>query len=157
MTTFSANLGGCQPDDGECPKGFYLTEKRVCEPDQNCGDECPPGYYFNTDINCCESIPPDNFGCPDESFWHEKYEKCVPIDDYNCGFGMTYNGYGECDQDPYTPGPDDPPEGDCPPGLFLANANTCDPQEDGSSPDNPPPGTGLRPGDQIGPDGAGHT
>ena len=149
MTTFSANLGGCQPDDGECPPGYFLTENRVCEPDQNRGDECPPGYYFNDDINCCEPIPPDNFGCPDGYYWHEKYEKCVPINDDNCGFNMTYNGYGECEQNPDTPGPDEPPEGDCPPGLYLAALNTCDPhEEEGTGPDN-----GLRPGDRIGPDG----
>lgn len=146
-TTFNPSLEGCTPDDGECPEGYFLTDRRTCEPDENNNGNCPPGYYFNTDINCCEPIPPDNFGCPDGYYWHTKYERCVMIDDYNCGFGMTYNGYGECDQNPYTPGPNDPPQGECPPGMVAAAGNMCDPDSAGGTPANPLPGTGLRTGD----------
>lgn len=148
-TTFSANLGGCQPDDGECPQGYYLTALKVCEPDQNRQDDCPPGYYFNAKINCCEPVPPDNYGCPDGYYFNANYQRCLPLDDNNCPFGMTYNGYGQCDQDPDMPSPEDEPEGDCPPGLLAVAANQCDQPEDGYDENNPEPGTLLRSGDSL--------
>ena len=140
-TTYTPNLEGCTPDDGECPKGYFLTDRRTCEPDKNNRDRCPPGYYFNEDTNCCDPLPPDNYGCPEGYFFHERYDKCIPLDENNCPFGMTYNGYGDCNQDPYTPGPDDLPEGDCPPGLCGNYSEQCDPDPEGDgigTPDYPP-------------------
>ncbi len=148
-TTFSANLQGCQPDEDECPEGYYLTAQQTCEPDQNRQDDCPPGYYYNWQIGCCEPIPPDNYGCPDYYYYNARYQRCVPLDDNNCPYGMTYNGYGQCDQDPDMPTPDDEPQGDCPPGLVTAAANVCDQPEEGGDENNPPPGTLLRSGDEL--------
>ncbi len=147
-TTYSANLEGCQPDDEECPEGFYLAALRVCEPDENRKDDCPPGYYFNYEIGCCEPIPPDNYGCEEDYYFNIYYERCVPLDDNNCPFGTTYNGYGDCDQEPGLPGPDDETDEDCPPGLLVATNMNCDMPEDGYDEENPAPGTANRPGDQ---------
>ena len=148
-TTFSANLGGCQPDDGECPEGYYLTERQTCEPDQNRQGDCPPGYYFNAKINCCEPVPPDNYGCPDHYYFNANYQRCVPVDDNNCFYGTTYNGYGQCDQNPDQPGPNDQTGDDCPPGLLVTAANMCGQPEGGYDENNPEPGTLLRTGDQL--------
>ena len=120
--TYDPETGDCImiSERPPCEEGLiYDWNSGECVPDES-QERCPPGYYFNTDINCCEPIQTDNFECQDGYFWHEKYEKCVPIDDNNCAFGTTYNGYGECIQDPYTPGPNDPPQGECPPGLFAS-------------------------------------
>ena len=147
-TTYSANLQGCQPDDGECPEGYYLTALRVCEPDQNRQDDCPPGYYYNAEIGCCEPIPPDNYGCEENYYFNANYERCIPMDDNNCPFGTTYNGYGECGQEPGMPGPEDETDDECPPGLLVAAMN-CEMPEDGYDEQNPEPGTMVRTGDRL--------
>ncbi|NPV39863.1 MAG: SUMF1/EgtB/PvdO family nonheme iron enzyme [Anaerolineae bacterium] len=148
-TTYSANLQGCQPEDGECPQGYYLTAQQTCEPDKNRQENCPPGYYFNVQIGCCEPIPSNNYGCEDGYYYNLRYQRCVPVDDNGCYFGTTYNGYGQCDQNPDTPGPDDEQQGDCPPGLVTAATNICDLPEGEGNENNPPIGTLLRSGDTI--------
>lgn len=146
-TQYSERLKGCVPADEDCPKGYLLSPAGLCEPDE-ATDPCLPGYYFNTAINCCAPIELDNYGCEDGYYWNARYEKCVPIDAYNCPFGTTYNGYGECVQDPLTPAPDDPAYGECPPGMTVAAANSCDPAG-GVPPDDDMP----RPGDATTPNG----
>jgi hypothetical protein len=148
-TTFSANLQGCQPDEEDCPNGYYLTALQTCEPDQNRQDDCPAGYYYNEQIGCCESVPADNYGCAENYYYNVNYQRCVPVDDNNCAYGTTYNGYGQCVQDPDMPGPNDQTEDDCPPGLLVTAANACDNPQEGSSEENPAPGTLLRSGDQL--------
>jgi len=152
-TAFSADLKGCVPDDSECPTGLFMTDNKTCEPDQNRQLPCLPGYYFNDDVNCCMPIPRDNYGCEEGYYFNMLKKMCLPIDDNGCGYGTTYLGYGICGEDPDQPDSNGDGEGEWPPGLVAAAGNQCDPGEDTYDDENPAPGTLLRSGDVIGPNG----
>ena len=146
-TVYNDELKGCDPLKDECPDGYYLNNRELCEPIQNQPNICPRGYYYDKRVQCCLPLKGDNYGCTDGYYWDARYQRCLPIDQDGCPFGSLTNGYGGCDQQPEVP-PENP-QGGCPPGTLAAGPNTCNNeggQEDGQ-------GAYLRPGDQLNPVG----
>jgi formylglycine-generating enzyme required for sulfatase activity len=135
-TTFSANLQGCTPNDGGCPDQYFLTNLGTCEPDNNNpGDFCPRGYYYNRLIGCCSPLRGDNYGCPDNYTYNVRSQYCVPNTNDGCPYGYIYDPYMGCvpdygntpDGGSTNPNPNNY-EGDCPPGTLAAvGANNCEP------------------------------
>ena len=148
-TRFEERMQGCVPTQEDCPQGYLLTESGICEPGAEIIGMCLPGYFYNTAINCCEPAERGNFGCPQNYYWNASYGRCIPMDAYNCPLGTAYNGYGECDVEPFTAAPDAAPQGECPPGMLTAAANSCEPADMGDEGGEGAP----RPGDLTTPDG----
>lgn len=125
-TSYNANLGGCVPDDGECPPRFVLAANQTCIPDTNDGNGiCPPGYYFNQRINCCAPIPNNNYDCPPSTFYNANLQRCLPTDQNGCPYGTIYDPLQGCVRDPNS-GPDYtrpdvnfPDNENCPPGTYA--------------------------------------
>ncbi len=143
-TTFSANMQGCTPDDGSnCPDQYFMTNLGTCEPDNNNnGDFCPIGYYYNRMIGCCSPLRGDNYGCPENFTYNLRTQNCIPNNYDGCPYGYFFDPYMGCvpnngntpDGGSTNPDPNNY-EGDCPPGTALVATNQCGPT--GDNPDNP--------------------
>lgn len=140
-TTFASGQG-CTPDNGdECPPDYYNDfYDQTCEPDQNRGGFCLPGYYYNEDINCCSPLKRDNYGCEEDEYYQtgdlaaltdqsELFpagDGCQPLTWDGCTEGFRFDRQQGC----VPVDPDQPPDGEgtrnnCENGYLATGA--CDP------------------------------
>ena len=130
--------GGCAPDEGgQCPNDWtYVEYKGTCEPNEG---SCPAGYAFDTQINCCAPIDPNN-PCGDEGYYDYFTNECLPKTDDGCKEGEALNKdgcgpdligdyYGGINGETNGYGPPGQGElGYCPPGsAYLTEFNCCVP------------------------------